>query len=74
MTIRERRLVVLVCVVALVGAALVAAPPGGAWALDALSPVLPGAEVVALRRPAADPSAPSVLLAHDQGARAPPLA
>jgi len=71
---RRRRLVALLCLVALVGAALVASPPGGAWALDALSPVLPAAEVVAVRNPAVDTSLPSVLLARDHGARAPPLA
>jgi hypothetical protein len=74
MTPRRRRLVAIVCLVALVGAALVASPPGGAWALDALSPVLPGAEIVGVRAPAAGPSPPSVRAARDQATRAPPLA
>jgi hypothetical protein len=74
MTPRQRRLVALLCVVALVGAALAVHDFGGAWALDALWPFLPAPLVVVRRCPLPDPSPSPVLLARDTGSRAPPLA
>jgi hypothetical protein len=74
MTPRRRTVVALLCLVALVGAALAGHDSGGVWALVALPPVLAAAHVVVLRLPPPDPSPASVLLARDEGSRAPPLA
>jgi hypothetical protein len=73
MTPRRRRLVALLCVVALVGAALAVHDPGGGWALLALSPALGAGIVVVRRLPAPDSPPPSFLLASDARSRAPPL-
>jgi hypothetical protein len=74
MTPRRRRLVALLCLVALVGAALAGPDSGGVWALVPLPPALPAALVVVLRLPPAEPSPASILFARDEGSRAPPLA